>query len=138
MAFWRLYYHIVWATKDRHSLIMPQIESDLHRYISQKINDIGCIPHAIGGIENHVHMVVSIPPKMSISEFVKTVKGSSSHFANQRTAFAWQRSYGVFSLGAKQSETAVDYVKNQKSRHKNNDLISWLEISEQPPDEKNK
>ena len=134
MSFWRLYYHIVWATKNRWALIDGDIEPDLYRYILKKTNDIECIPHAIGGIENHIHMVVSVPPKISISEFVRTIKGGSSHLANQRKKFGWQRGFGVLSLGAKQLDTAVEYVKNQKDRHKRNDLISWLEITDDPQD----
>lgn len=135
MSFWRLYYHIVWATKNRIPLINQEIEPEIYRYIYDKIDEMKCIPHAIGGIENHIHVVVSIPPKMSISSFVKTVKGSSSHFANQKIAFAWQRSYGVLSLGSKQLQTAVQYVESQKDRHRTKDLMPWLEISEQARNE---
>lgn len=130
MSFWRLYYHIVWTTKNRLPLITSELEPDFYRYLSAKINEIGCIPHALGGMEDHIHFVVSIPPRMSISEFVKKVKGSSSRFANQRGTFAWQRSFGVFSLGAKQLPMALEYVENQKTRHKNKNLISWLEVAE--------
>jgi len=132
MALWRLYYHVVWATKDRSPLITTDIESKLYDYMIGKADSLNCITHAIGGIENHLHLVVSIPPKLSIAEFVQNLKGSSSHhvnyfISNDQTTFAWQRGYGVFSLGDKKLDTAVNYVINQKQHHQKGTLIPLLE-----------
>jgi REP element-mobilizing transposase RayT len=69
MALWRIYYHLVWATKDRLPLITEDIEAEFHHYIIGKADALGCITHAVGGVEDHIHMVVSIPPKLSVSEF---------------------------------------------------------------------
>lgn len=73
MALWRLYYHLIWATKERQPLITPNIETKLYSYIIGKADALGSIIHAIGGIENHIHLVASIPPKISISDFVKNI-----------------------------------------------------------------
>ncbi|WP_124327582.1 IS200/IS605 family transposase [Desulfonema ishimotonii] len=127
MAFWRFYYHIVWCTKDRNRLITPDVEPELYKYISGKTDSLQCIPHAIGGIEDHLHLVVSIPPKISVSEFVKNVKGSSSHFLNQLKPFAWQRSFGAFTLGARQLDHAIRYVRRQKEHHRDKTTINALE-----------
>ena len=122
MSLWQLYYHIVWATKERQPLIMPQKEPDLYDYMIGKSDALRCIVHAIGGMEDHIHLVVSIPPTMAIAEFVKNIKGSSSYYFNHSLTytsnkFACQEGYGVFSLGSKQLEQAVNYVKNQKNHH---------------------
>jgi putative transposase len=132
MALWRLYYHVVWATKDREMLILPEIEQELYGYMIGKACAIGVITHAIGGVGNHAHTIVSIPPRLSVAEFVKEIKGSSSHYANHGAAhklrqFCWQRGYGVFSLSAKQLDRTVDYVLNQKAHHQQNTLIAALE-----------
>ncbi|WP_353929908.1 IS200/IS605 family transposase [Okeanomitos corallinicola TIOX110] len=140
MALWRLYYHIVWATKQRQPLISSDIEDKLYGYLIGKANYLGCIVHAIGGIEDHIHLVVSIPPKLSVAEFVKTLKGSSTyhynHYLDITKKFAWQEGYGVFSLGGKQLQEAVDYVNNQKIHHQNKTTILFLEQEtdlDQPP-----
>ena len=86
MALWRLYYHLVWATKERQSLITKELEPRLYGYIISKAGELDTIIHAINGIENHVHLVASIPPKISISDFVKKIKGSSSHYLNHLDA----------------------------------------------------
>jgi putative transposase len=130
MSFWRLYYHIVWATKERLPLIEPAKETELYGYIIGKADYLSCIVHAIDGTDNHTHLVVSIPPNLSIAEFVKKIKGSSSHYWNQNLSadkLYWQEGYGVFSLGNKQLETAVNYVKNQKIHHSQGTAIASLE-----------
>lgn len=131
MALWRLYYHLVWATKERQLLINNKREAKLYPYIVGKADSINCIIHSINGTENHVHVIASIPPKMAIAEFVKRIKGSSSHYLNQNfpnlPKFAWQEGYGVFSLGGKQLDTAIAYVENQKIHHQQNTTIAMLE-----------
>jgi putative transposase len=82
MAFWRLYYHLVWAMKERELLISPNLETKLYGYIIGKADALSCIVHAIGGMEDHIHLVVSIPPTLSIADFVKKIKGSSSYHWN--------------------------------------------------------
>ncbi len=131
MALWRLYYHLIWATKERQPLIIPELETQLYGYIIGKADKLGSIIHAIGGIENHIHLVASIPPRLSISDFVQNIKGSSAHYLNHLPSstdvFSWQRGYGIFSLGSKQLEQAVTYVENQKEHHFNGTMISSLE-----------
>ena len=149
MSYWRLYYHLVWATKQRLPLIKPELEAKLHGYFLNeslmgetpktalvrmigKADYLGCITHAINGTENHIHVVASIPPSLSISQYVKKIKGSSSHHWNHTLAcdsdkLYWQEGYGVFSLGSKQLETVVNYVKNQKIHHSKGTAIAALE-----------
>lgn len=134
MAFWRTYYHLIWATKERHLLITPERETDLYDYIIHKADNLNCTIHAIGGVEDHIHLVASIPPSLSIADFVKNIKGSSAHLLNKNSRlsqntvfFSWQRGYGSLSLGSKQLEQAVSYVKNQKNHHSQKTAIATLE-----------
>ena len=132
MALWRLYYHLVWATKERLPLITDDLEQHLYGYIIGKAHALGCITHAIGGVEDHIHDIVSIPPRLSISEFVQRIKGSSAYHINHGDVnyagkFGWQRGYGVFSMGSKQLEWAINYVRNQKKHHREWEIVSHLE-----------
>ncbi|KST64422.1 IS200/IS605 family transposase [Mastigocoleus testarum] len=134
MAFWRTYYHLVWATKERQPLITLEKENKLYNYIIHKADNLNCIIHAVGGIEDHIHLVASIPPSLSIADFVKNIKGSSAHLLNKNSrlstnpiSFSWQRGYGVLSLGGKQLEQAVSYVENQKNHHSQKTVINSLE-----------
>jgi putative transposase len=132
MSFWRTYYHLIWSTQSRLPLITPDRESELYGYIIGKADAIGCIVHAIGGVEDHIHLVSSIPPKISVSEFVKTIKGSSAYHLNHTPsasglAFNWQHGYGVLTLGGKQLDYAKNYVNNQKNHHCAGTAIAGLE-----------
>lgn len=82
MPFSKLYYHFIWGTKNRLPLIEAGIESDLYRAIAAKVKDFEGYVHAIGGMEDHTHLAVSIPPKIAPAKFIGDVKGNSSHFVN--------------------------------------------------------
>ena len=131
MAFWRLYYHLVWATKNRERLIQPDIERRLYGYIVNKATELGVTVYAADGWYDHIHLVVSIPPKHAVAYVVKCLKGSSSHHLNHSAAleyaFAWQRGYGALSLGERQRPTAEAYVANQKQHHGERATNPWLE-----------
>lgn len=94
---------------------------------------LGAIVHAEGGIEDHVHLAVSVPPSLALSEFIGQIKGNSSHFANHELAlpdkFAWQAEYGVLSFDAKQLAKIVAYVRDQRLHHEQYTMISVLERS---------
>jgi putative transposase len=130
MTLWRTYYHLVWATRNRAPLITEALEADLYDQIQAKAKLLHCPIHAIGGIADPIHLIVSIPPNLAIADFVMRIKGSSSHHLNRthlNQTFAWQREYGVFSLGAKQLEAAVIYVERQKQHHADQTFIRSLE-----------
>ena len=94
MPCWRLFYHSVWSTKGGEPLIAPQWEATLHSVIAAKAADLAAMVYAVGGIEDHIHLVVSVPPRIALSTFIGQIKGNSSHFVNhelrQDTVFAWQ------------------------------------------------
>ncbi len=130
MPYWRLFYHIVWGTKNRLDLIDPTWEKDLYGYLRGKATALECIPHAIGGIADHIHVVISIPPKLCVATLVGKLKGASSHHINQNYAdgaFLWQAEYGVFSVSENSLSTVVKYVNNQKKHHANKTLDVELE-----------
>ena len=101
----------------------------LYAFLIKKSSEFGAYVYAINGIEDHIHIIASIPPSVSISRFVKGLKGASSRKINTMVEgeFLWQRGYGVISLGEKQKSTAIEYVNNQKSHHAVNSSHYWLE-----------
>lgn len=130
MSYWRLFYHVVWGTKNRLELIDPAWEKDLYGYIWGKATALECIPHAIGGMPDHIHVVISIPPKVSIAILIGQLKGASSHHINKNFtagSFGWQAEYGVFSFSEKALPKIVDYVNNQKKHHAANMLNIAME-----------
>jgi REP-associated tyrosine transposase len=129
MPYWRLYYHIVWATKGRMPTIAPDIEDKVHHRIGARAVMEGGRVYALNGMEDHIHLVVAIPPSRMLSKFIQIVKGSSAHLVNTELdiPFSWQDGYGVFSVGPQSLDTAIEYVKNQKIHHQRGSTIEWLE-----------
>lgn len=131
MPYWSLYYPIVWATKHRLPLIDPAWEAHLYGYLWGKATALGCIPHAINGMAEHIHVIVSIPPKLAVATLTGQLKGASSHHIHKvfvtHASFAWQSEYGVFSFSEKALPSIVEYVKNQKKHHADNRLIATCE-----------
>jgi putative transposase len=132
MPYWRLNYHFIWGTKNREPLILPAFETDLYRVIASKADELGAIVHAIGGIENHIHLIASVPPKIALSTFIGQVKGNSSHFVNHVIQpdfhFIWQAEYGVQSFENEKLSILVRYVQNQRKHHQDDNLIDLLEL----------
>ena len=108
----KIWIHSIWATKERQPLIQPIIEFKVHKYIDQQLRELGCPVRIINGVPDHVHSLFLLNPKKSISEVIKQVKGSSSHFINHSnittTKFAWQTGYAAYSV----SESGVEKVYN--------------------------
>ncbi len=131
MPYSKLYYHFIWSTKNRLPLIDSVIQPELYRAIAAKAQDIGGFVHAIGGIEDHAHLAVSVPPKVAPAKFVGDVKGNSSHFINHVIKpdfeFHWQDEYGVLSFGEKNLSSVVGYIHHQKQHHADGTLIAAME-----------
>jgi REP element-mobilizing transposase RayT len=126
-----LYYHLTWSTKEREPLITPEIEPRLFAYIVRKAAELGVYVYAINGWNDHIHLVVAVPPKLALADVVKNLKGASSHDLNHEAGlgyeFAWQRGYGALSLGEKQRPVAEAYVRNQNVHHQQKTVHTWLE-----------
>jgi putative transposase len=131
MSFYRAFYHLVWTTKYRSGLLTPDVEPTAHDIIRSKAIQLEAMVFALNGTDNHVHMVVTIPPKMAVSDFVGQVKGITTFRLNQSgtrsVPFAWQNEFGMFTFDEKRLPNYVSYVERQKEHHAENHLIPILE-----------
>jgi putative transposase len=126
--------HLTWHTKDNTPLLVANIETETHRYLKGRcINTPGVFIHEIGGIEDHVHLCITIPPTLLISDFVGQLKGASSHEMNQKfrddagKVLQWQAGYGVVSFGTRDLKWVMEYVRNQRERHGKGQIEDRLE-----------
>lgn len=125
-------YHIIFATKDRLPLIENEWEGELHAYLGGIVKNLEGIPIEINGIQDHVHLLVRLPPKIAFSDFMRELKASSSRWIRQNhfEKFAWQARYGAFTVSESQVEDVRRYVKNQKVHHQkrsfNDEYIKFL------------
>src|SRR5688572_33396166 len=91
-----VYYHFIWSRKSREATITPEKEPVLHAFLRHKCAELDAHVYAVNGTENHIHLAASIPLTMSISDFMKHVKGSSSYFLNHLP-----EEEGAHSIGSK-------------------------------------
>lgn len=123
-----IYAHIVWATWDRLPLLTKEIEQRVHRAIAAKCLELGGELIALGGIEDHVHMLVGLPARLSLAEFVGNVKGASSHLATHEALptgafFKWQGAYGAVSVSPRDLAEVSAYIGNQREHHTTKTLV---------------
>ncbi len=138
MTFWQLYYHLVWATKGRETIIDRDRADVIQRSLRSICHDRRAVVHAVGIMPEHVHVAVSIPPSRAISEFVKELKGETSHLLTRDSRegstgwFGWQGEYGVISFGERSLPMIVSYVENQERHHAENNLFPTFELIDRP------
>ena len=118
--------HITWHTKENLPLITHTIEADLWAFIQNRVvTSPNAYFHAIGGIDNHIHLAASIYPPLEIDRWIGELKGASSHEFGK--ALQWQKGYGVVSFGTKDLPWIVSYIRDQKERHRTGRTSDRLE-----------
>src|SRR5271166_3088354 len=111
-------FHVVFSTKQRMQLIRPDHQSRLWNYLAGIARNHGMQVLAVGGTENHVHMLVVLPSDMELSEPVRTLKENSSRWMRETDRlFAWQEGYGAFSVSPSQLYKVKQYLANQPAHH---------------------
>jgi putative transposase len=112
--------HCVFSTKDRRPLIPEPLKRKLWAYIGgiARTNKFKAL--AVGGMTDHVHVLLSLPATLLVAKAVQLIKGGSSKWLNDhlpRRSFAWQDAYGVFTIGISQVKDTVRYINTQEQHH---------------------
>jgi REP element-mobilizing transposase RayT len=127
-----VYIHFVWSTWDRLPLIEEVIERPLFRYIGGLSKENGCEPAVIGGTENHIHLFVEMASTISIADLARRIKSGSSRYVSETIKpgewFAWQASYGAFSVSPRDRKTIIDYINKQKEHHASGKVWPSMEL----------
>jgi len=137
MSYWEFYYHLVWSTKNREHWLDAETREIIRLSIAGYSTETRSLIHAIGFMPNHVHLVVSIPPRWSVSDWIGKAKGASTRRVNNHAAangllewFAWQPEYGAKTFDQDRLPTVVAYAENQEEHHRNGSTIEVYEIDE--------
>ena len=117
----RVFVHLVWTTRSRIPLLVPELERQVHRCIETDAMRLRCTVLALDGTDDHLHVLVKIPLSLSISALTKQLKGASSHLANRisspKSLFRWQDGYAALSVSRWDLEKVGSYIRNQKVHH---------------------
>jgi len=120
-TFTNLLTHIIFSTKDREPLILPEVKSELYAYLGGLTRELKGKSYGINGTADHVHMLVSLPPAVSISEAMRFIKSNSSGWIHSKwpgKPFAWQLGYGAFSVSKSNVSDVLKYIANQEAHHR--------------------
>ena len=118
--------HTVFCTKARESTITPQYKEHLYRFIWKTLHDNKCYLYRMGGIENHLHLLIDLNPCVALSDLMRDIKSSSSGWMQHNPMFpnfrGWAREYFAASLSIRDKDSVVEYIKSQEEHHKRQPL----------------
>jgi REP element-mobilizing transposase RayT len=116
-----LHYHLVFATKNRKPTITESWRPRLHEYLGGTVRGLQGVAEAVGGVADHVHLLIGLNATHSLAEVMRDIKAASSRWVHETIGdqeFAWQDGYGAFSVSASQLETVKRYIARQAEHHR--------------------
>ena len=137
-------FHYVFSTKNREKIITPQLQERLWPYMGGIARENRVKAIEIGGVEDHVHMLLSLNATITLAKAVQLIKGGSSKWVSEnrlvKGRFEWQEGYGAFSIGKSQIDDTVAYIRNQAEHHRKRtfkeEYVAFLKAHEIEYDER--
>jgi putative transposase len=128
-TFLSLHFHIVFATKNRQRSISHKWKDRLHEYLGGTIRGLDGFPQAIGGVEDHVHLLVGLRATHALADFVRELKKSATNWVHEQTLdpyFAWQEGYSAFTVSPNARDGVKRYIANQVEHHRRRSYVEEL------------
>lgn len=123
----RILYHIIFSTKNREQTLAKEGREELYKYVWGFIRNKNCKLYRINGMEDHLHLFIDLRPDITLSEFIRDLKTSSSTWIKKENLFpafsGWQSGYGAFTYAAHDKELIVNYIIRQQEHHKKIDFL---------------
>ena len=117
-----LHYHIIFSTKHRQQWIVPDIEERIWAFIGGIARTHKMTALQVGGIEDHIHALVTVPPTLAVCQIAQYLKGESSKWIHEEFPgmqdFAWQDGYGAFGVSKSNLPEVIRYIQNQREHHR--------------------
>jgi REP element-mobilizing transposase RayT len=117
----RLVYHIIFSTKERRPLLTREIRARVHAYLGGIVRNLNGEPLAINGMEDHMHLLVGLPAKLSVPEAVRDIKANSSKWMHEEKLLnadlGWQTGYSAFTVSKSGEDAVRRYISDQERHH---------------------
>ena len=116
-----LHYHIVFGTKNHERIIEPEWRGDLHGYLGGIIRATNGIAESVGGVSDHVHLLIGLRATHCLADVLRELKAVSSGWVHNQVGvrrFAWQEGYGAFTVSSSQREAVCRYIEQQAEHHR--------------------
>jgi putative transposase len=118
-TFSKNYVHLIFSTKDRRQIITKELQPRLWAYLTGIGKNHEMIVLAVSGTEDHVHILFHLPPKLALAKAVLLLKANSSKWMTEGgNEFSWQEGYGAFSVSSSNTDSVIQYIKNQEKHHR--------------------
>ena len=138
-----LHAHLIFSTRERVPMIVKEWRHRLHEYLGGIVRGLEAVPLAVGGIEDHVHLLVGLKPSHRLDYFLRDLKADSSAWVHRelgKRMFSWQKGYAATSVSPSAIEAVRRYVLNQEEHHRRQtfmeELVELLQTSGIEYDEK--
>ncbi len=122
MSYVSSYFHCVFSTKERRPLIQPPVRERLWAFLGGIARQKNMKALEVGGVADHVHILLSLPATLSLARGLQVLKAGSSKWVHdtfpEHRIFSWQAKYGAFSVSISQLEKVVEYIRNQEEHHR--------------------
>ena len=129
-TFTRLLYHVMFSTKQRANLIAAQVQPRLYEYLGGIVRGERGITHEIGGVADHVHLLIQWRTDETLATLMRRLKSNSSRWLHAEFptmgGFAWQEGYAAFTVSPSQFETVRQYIRNQAAHHRQRGFVEEL------------
>jgi REP element-mobilizing transposase RayT len=115
-----LHYHLVFGTKNREPWIAPSWRSRLHEYLGGTISGLGGFPQGVGGVADHVHLLVGLKATHCLADVLRELKKASSVWVHEQIGlppFVWQEGYAAFTVSATARAQVQSYIAHQEQHH---------------------
>jgi putative transposase len=117
-----LHYHVIFSTKNREPWLVPAIEQRAWEYIGGIARKHKMMALQVGGVEDHIHALVTAPPTLAPFQIAQFLKGGSSKWIHQEfpalSEFGWQDGYGAFTVSKSNSPDVISYIQRQREHHR--------------------
>lgn len=132
MPFIKVWVHLIWSTKNRNKVITSDLRYKLYDHIKENAKKKGIYIDFINGVEDHIHLLVSIKAEQSLSKLTQLIKGESSFWVNQNKLsyrkFEWQDEYIAMSVSESMIPKVREYIKNQEEHHRKKSFAEEVEL----------
>jgi len=132
-----LHCHLVFGTSKRQPLIRPDWKEDLHAYLGGTVKGLKAFPEGVGGMPDHVHLLVGLRSTHRLSDFIRDLKTSSCVWVKEEIGirnFKWQEGYAAFSVSPTARHAVRNYIRKQEEHHRvksfREEILEFLEVAE--------
>jgi REP element-mobilizing transposase RayT len=116
-----LHFHVIFSTKERRAFIDQLWRERLHAYLGGAVRRAGGVAEAVGGVGDHVHLLMGLRAAHRLADVVRDIKAASSEWVHQEiklAVFSWQDGYGAFTVSASQLDGVKRYIASQTEHHR--------------------